>query len=82
VNPEGPDVRRPEPENTMSDFKTCRCGRRFRPLEDANRYHCVRCTQADLTIGYLAYAKTYEPRPEFAGRDEYDQDPPKRDDRV
>jgi|GEM_PF-3928218 len=52
----------------QTPFKTCRCGRGFRPLEDAKRTECVACTQADLTLCYLAYAKTYEPRPEFDGR--------------
>lgn len=54
----------------MNDIKTCfRCKKRFIPQEDRDRAFCVGCTQEDLTIGWLAFGKTYLPKPVFAGTD-------------
>jgi len=55
----------------MDNFKTCfRCQKKFRPVENPNRGFCAGCTQQDMTIEWLAYGKTYLPKPVFNGKDE------------
>lgn len=59
----------------MNQPRPCfRCQRVFTPVENAGRGFCCRCTQEDLTISWLAFGKTYLPKPVFGGKDAEDAD--------